>query len=252
MGLFKHTLMLILLCFTANNSYSANDYFRIVTDPWPPYAYIDDGKAVGIDVDIALAVLGNMGIKGVVEMLPWKRSLALVKSLDADAILSAAVTRPRKQFLYFPTEPISTGDTVFFKRKERDIVANFLADLDGLKVVAMLGYKYCEELDNSPLLLKASRVASLEQSFNMLLNDHVDILVSVDAVGFYKAKEMGIAADVSVVSNSRYCSVGNHLAFAKKPDREHMAATFSEALITFKKTSEYQNILNKYGMGLSF
>ncbi|MFT6141641.1 MAG: polar amino acid transport system substrate-binding protein [Psychromonas sp.] len=249
MGLFKHKLLLILFCFIANNSYSANDSFRIVTDPWPPYAYIDDGKAVGIDVDIALAVLGNMGIKGVVEMLPWKRSLALVKSLGADAILSAAVTRPRKQFLYFPTEPISTGDTVFFKRKERDIVANLLVDLYGLKVGAMLGYKYCEELDNSPLLLKASRVASLEQSFNMLLNDHVDILVSVDAVGFYKAKEMGIAADVSVVSNSRYCSVGNHLAFAKKPDRENMATRFSEALIQFKKTSEYQEILSKYGMG---
>jgi polar amino acid transport system substrate-binding protein len=228
----------------------AENTFRIVTDPWPPYAYMENNRTVGIDVDIALAVLDQMGIKSTIEMLPWKRCLASVENKTADAILSASVTEERKHFLYFPSIPVSKGETVFFQRKPRNIITTSLDDLDGLKVGAMLGYKYCEELDESSLLSGAARVATLEQSFNMLMNDRIDILVEVDAVGIYKAKEMGIIDKISMVSNSRYCSTGNHLAFSKKPGNEAIAERFGIELIKFKATNEYIDILAKYGMGL--
>lgn len=250
MGIFQYRLVRVVMLVVGIHGAWAEDSFRIVTDPWPPYAYMENNIAVGIDVDIALAVLSNIGIKGNVEMLPWKRCLTFVKNLDADAILSAAITHDRKNFLHFPSEPVSIGDTVFFKRKHRNIVSNSLADLRGFKVGAMLGYKYCDELDKSPLLLEASRVSSLEQSFNMLMNDRIDILVEVDAVGIYRAKEMGITDEISIISGSRYCSIGNHLAFAKKPGASLTALKFSKELVEFKKTNEYKKILNKYGMNV--
>jgi polar amino acid transport system substrate-binding protein len=246
--MYRYKLVLLVVMSVAINTVLAESTFRIVTDPWPPYAYVENNKTVGLDVDVTLAVLKRMGIKGDIEMLPWKRSLLLVKNLEADAILSAAVTTDRKGYLYFPAEPVSRGLTVFFQRKPRNIITNHLDDLNGLKVGAMLGYKYCKELDKSPLLLGASRVASLEQSFNMLMSDRIDVLVEVDAVGIYKAKEMGMSDEISVVSGSRYCSVGNHLAFAKKPGNKILAEQFSKELVLFKATGEYREILAKYGM----
>jgi polar amino acid transport system substrate-binding protein len=250
MGFFKYTFVLCVMMSVAINTAWAKNSFRIVTDQWPPYVYLENDSIVGIDVDIALAVLKRIGIKGNINMLPWKRSLTSVKNLETDAILSAAITDNRKHFLYFPSEPVSKGATVFFQRKPRNIIADSLDDLNGLKVGAMLGYKYCDELDRSSVLLGASRVASLEQSFNMLMSDRIDLVVESDAVGMYKIKEMGLLDNISIVNNSSYCSVGNFLAFAKKPGNKELAEKFSAELIKFKATDEYREILAKYGMDL--
>lgn len=247
MKIFKYKSLLLVMMSIAINLTWADDPFKIVTDPWPPYVYLEEGKTVGIDVDIALAVLNKMGIKGKIEMLPWKRSLTSVKNQEADAILSAAVTDKRKIYLYFPAEPVSKSWTVFFQRKPRNIITNSLDDLKGFKVGAILGYKYCEELDNSPVLLGASRVVTLDQSFNMLMSDRIDVLVESEAAGMYKAKEMGISNKISVIKGSNYCSVGNYLAFSKKPGSKALAEKFSIELVIFKTTNEYKEILEKYG-----
>lgn len=248
MNFVKVTFVLCVMISVAINTAWAKNSFRIVTDQWPPYVYLENDKIVGIDVDIALAVLKRIGIKANINLLPWKRSLTLVKNLGADAILSAAITDDRKQFLYFPSEPISSGATVFFQRKPRNIITNGLDGLNGLKVGAMLGYKYCDELDRSPVLLGASRVASLDQIFNMLMSDRIDLVVESEAVGMYKIKEMGLLDEISIVNNSSNCSVGNFLAFAKNPGSKVLAEKFSAELIKFKMTDEYKEILAKYGM----
>lgn len=247
MPFLSKLLMQVFIIMGINITY-ANDSFVIVTDPWPPYAYLDNGKAVGLDVDIALAVLNEIGIKGKIEMMPWKRSLLHVKAQKADAVLSAAETDYRKSFLHFPIESLSVASTVFFMRNNDEIQFQNLEDLEGLKVAAMLGYKYCPELDDKNLILSAYRVATLEQSFNMLLSNRVDLVVEVDLVGLFKAHEMGISNRTKILQGSRFCSVNNHLAFAKKPGYELIAKKFSEALVQFKTTRAYEDILVRYGM----
>jgi len=189
-----------------------------------------------------------MGITANIDIVPWKRSLALVKNLEADAILAASITSEREMFLHFPNEPVSKGVTVFFKRKQRNIPLNKLENLDGVRAGAMLGYKYCEELDKSSLIVSASRVPTLEQNFSMLLLDRIDLVVEVDAVGFYTANEMGISDQISVMPNTRYCSGGNYLAFAKKPGNDQITIQFGKELKDFKATNEYKEILEKYGV----
>lgn len=243
-------LVLMFMAAVINISY-ADESLIIVTDPWPPYAYLEEGKATGIDVDIALSVLSQLGMEAIIEIMPWKRSLLHVKAKKADAILSASVTNSRKNFLHFPVEPISSGTTVFFIRSKDEVEIGGLRSLEDLNVVAMLGYKYCPELDSTNLLLSAARVTTLEQSFNMLINERVDLVVAVDAVGLYKAQEMGISDDVKILKSSRFCTVENHLAFAKKSGYDLKAKKFSDALIQFKKTLEYNKILKKYGASIS-
>ena len=63
MRMFKYKLMLLVMMSVAINFTWANEPFSIVTDPWPPYVYLEEGKAVGIDVDITLAVLNKMAAR---------------------------------------------------------------------------------------------------------------------------------------------------------------------------------------------
>lgn len=239
-------LMLLIAAMLFNPSAHANETINIVTDPWPPYAYSENNKLMGTDVDITMAVFKRMGITANIQLLPWKRCLNLVKALKADAILDVSVTEDRKSFLHFPDEPVSTGITVFFKKVENPLASIKLDNPDNIRAGAMLGYKYCDELDNSRLLANAWRVPNLEQNFKMLLLNRVDLVVEVESVGIHKAGKMGIADQLAIVPNARFCPGGNYLAFAKKPGYEKLTLKFSDELAQFKTTQEYKQILEKY------
>lgn len=239
--------LVILLSLFNVNCVAAEPALDIVTDPWPPYAYEENGKVVGTDVEITLAVLERLGVKASIRLLPWKRCLGLIKTQQADAILAASITAEREAFMYFPAEPVSTGVTVFFKDALAPDPEIDLDNKKGLKLGAMLGYKYCQSLDNSRLVKAASRVATMEQNMNMLLLGRVDLVVASESVGSFKAMEMNISDKVSIVAGHRYCEGGNYLAFAKKEGFDALAVRFADALHEFKGSQAYRSILKKYG-----
>jgi polar amino acid transport system substrate-binding protein len=223
----------------------------IVADPWPPYT-IERGEWLGgTDIEIVNAVFAKLEIPIQVQILPWARCLAMVKNKQADAILDISIDAEREKFLQFPVEPVSEGVTVFFVRKDSPLPFTELSSLNRFRAGAMLGYKYCQEIDESPFMIQAERVYKQEQLFNMLLRKRIDFLVEVDAVGFYVAGEMGISDQITTIPNANYCHGGNYLAFARKPGHEQLAHRFSEALRWFKTTEHYQQILNRYGAGFA-
>jgi polar amino acid transport system substrate-binding protein len=226
----------------------AREPLLIVTDPWPPYSYEENGIATGLDVEITRAVFKQINVAVEIKFYPWKRSVLMVKNRTADGILSASITPQRKEFMYFPEESVSEGVTVFFINKGRHIKFEGLEDLNGLKAGAQLGYKYCDEIDQSPFAIEATRTKSLTQNINMLLAKRIDFLIEVDAVGFSTAKELGVLDQIDIIPNAQYCQGGNYLAFSKKPTNEQLASQFSNGLHAFKQTADYQHILRKYGL----
>ncbi len=220
----------------------------IVTDPWPPHAYVENNQIVGSDVEVALAVLAEMGLEANIMLMPWKRCLAIVEAKQADAILAAAITEKRKTFLHFPFEPVSAGDTVFFKRTDSPIDMVDLDNRMGHSVGSVLGYSYCDLLDESELIVHSSRVASVEQNFKKLMLGRIDLLVAAEPVGYFRAAAMGVSDQVTVVPNSRFCSSGNYLAFSKKPGHDDLSRQFAEQLKIFKESARYQEIMHRYGL----
>ncbi|MDX1451727.1 MAG: transporter substrate-binding domain-containing protein [Oleiphilaceae bacterium] len=240
--------LVLLFCLQSLQTGTAQTNVRVVTDAWAPYAFESEGKLVGADVDVAYEVFKSLGVGAHIEILPWKRCLSLVKEQKADAILAVSLTEKRKSFLHYPTEPVSYGQTVFFAKQGHKIDSINLNNPFNLRVGAMLGYSYCHELDESRLLDSASRVSSLEQNFKKLLLGRIDLLVEVDAVGLYTAKQLGVADKVKVVPSAPFCFGGNYLAFAKKTGMDVLSQSFSDALIEFKKTPQYNAILAEYGL----
>ncbi len=229
---------------------SAGEPLLIVTDSWPPYAIEGEGNIRGTDVEITKAVFQQLGIAVEIKFYPWARSLLMVENQEADAILDASITPEREEFLYFPEEPVSEGITVFFIQKGRFIPFTTLEDLNELTAGALIGYSYCDEIDNALFMVNPELVSSLETSFRMLLANRLDFLIEVDSVGYFTAKQMGILDQIDIIPNATYCQGGNYLAFSKKPGNDELASQFSRALLEFKMTNEYKNILNTYGINI--
>ena len=232
-------------------SLQAREALHIVVDVWPPYVMQKGDELVGSDVEITRAVFAQMNVPIFIELLPWKRCLSLVENKQADAILDASITTEREQFLYFPDEPTSEGVTVFFKRKTHFIPFTGLSDLEKIRVGAISGYSYCDEIDRSPYYEEFERVGTLDQNFHKLLLGRIDTLLEVDSVGYYTAESMGIMDQIDIIPNANYCQSGSYLAFSKKPGHQELAAEFGKVLRQFKTTDAYRQILKKYGSQLS-
>lgn len=246
-GVWKRVFVVMIFILLYATGIWAEEPLVIVTDPWPPYTVEIDGDIRGTDVEITQAVFRQLGIPVNIQFYPWKRCLMMVETQKADAILDASITPERQAFLYFPDEPVSEGITVFFIKKGRTIPFTALDDLNGLRVGAGLGYSYCDDIDQASFMEHAERVPTLEQNFKKLLADRLDVVVEVDAVGYFTAKQMGILDQITIIPHASYCQGGNYLAFSKKSGHDQLASQFSTALQAFKLTDEYTHILQTYG-----
>jgi len=240
--------VLLAQFLVALNCLATEATLTIVTDTWPPYVIQTNEEVSGADVDITRAIFKKLNLNIDIQVKPWKRCIALVKQKKADGILGVSLNEERTHFLNYPSNPISTGTTVFFKQAESEIQFTGLPDLNKQRVGAILGYSYCKELDKQAFILKAERVSALEQNFNKLLAGRLDLVVEVDSVGLYTAKRMGISDDVSILSGAHYCAGGNYLAFSKKPGHDELTKRFNQALSDFVHTPEYQAIMTNYGL----
>ncbi len=226
----------------------AKEPLLIVTDQWPPYVMKVDGIVKGADAEITQAVFQELGIAVNIKLYPWKRCLLMVEHGLADAVLDASITPEREKNLYFPKEPLSNGITVFFIKRGRAVPFKTLEDLNRLRVGAILGYSYCDEIDHTPFMQNSERVQSLKQNFDKLLAGRLDAVAAVYFVGYFTANQMGISDQITIIPNAMYCHGGNYLAFSRKPGYDRAASQFSAALQAFKKTNTYKQILARYGI----
>jgi len=58
---------------------------------------------------------------------------------------------------------------------------------------------------------------------------------------------MGISDKIKIIPSAYYCRSGNYLAFSRKPGHAKLAAQFGDALLEFKTTETYRQIMLKYG-----
>jgi len=80
----------------------------IVTDPYEPFVYADEnGKAIGITVDVADRIFTKLNVPYQIRIIPWLRALKELKAGEADAVSPATYTAERAEFLYYTEEEIS-------------------------------------------------------------------------------------------------------------------------------------------------
>jgi len=203
-----------LLLITA--SVAMAEQLVVVTEAWAPYVYQDAGITKGFDYEVMVAVFRDMGYTADCRFYPWKRCLRMVKSQEADAILDVGLNPERAKQMFFPDESISESISVLFFLKGRP--DNFIKE----------------------------PVRDIEQNFKKLLAGRIDMFISNKHVGLFNAQNLGLLDSIDY-SKNKISGGRNYVAFSLKPANKALATAFSTHLKTFKTTSRYRAIMQKYG-----
>ncbi|WVM91167.1 transporter substrate-binding domain-containing protein [Halopseudomonas pachastrellae] len=90
------------------------DPITVVTEPWPPYVFMQDGQLRGIDYEVSQHILLDLGYQPDWRLMPWKRAQHEVLAGQADAILDITVNPERQSQYHFPAEPSQTASRYCF------------------------------------------------------------------------------------------------------------------------------------------
>lgn len=218
---------------------------RIVSEPWAPYVFEENGQPRGLDYETSAIVFQRLGVDVQWSLLPWKRCLAELQSGQADGVLDIFHTRERETQMLFPGEPLSQVEFVLFYARKRPYPFDRLSDLQGLKVGVSPGYWYAEEaFRTSPLFIREP-APTHEANLGKLVRDRVDLVVNDRRAGHFLLRQMGLDAEVAqhtkVVSRDRL-----YLAFRRQPHLQNLAERFGEELRRFKQEPAYAALQARY------
>lgn len=69
---------------------------RVVTEDYPPYSYLEDGRVVGFSTAVVRAVLAEAGLEEDIQLMPWARAYDLALHGEQVMIYSIARTPSRE------------------------------------------------------------------------------------------------------------------------------------------------------------
>ncbi|OPY00791.1 MAG: Arginine-binding extracellular protein ArtP precursor [Syntrophorhabdus sp. PtaB.Bin184] len=242
---------IFFLVFAFSNTVMARDGYpeklTVVYKEWYPYTYKQDNKAVGFEIDIFKAVMKRMGIEAVFEQFPFRRCLKMVEEGHAHVLISVLKTPERGRYTVFPGEHLSISRTSLFTRAGNQVrYGGSLKDLKGHTIGVITGFSYGAAFDRADYLNK-QEVSNTRRLVNMVVGGRLDLGIENEAV------IRGVAGDLGVAGSIRFLNPPVHsrklyAGFSKRLGLQKLAAEFSRNLKEFKDTSEYRDILRRYGV----
>lgn len=245
--MWKKSLGLILaVCATI--ALASEKKLLVVAEEFAPFEFVQNGKVVGIDIDIAKHIFKKLGIEAEFKILPWKRAWKMAEDGSADLILTTSRKDKRKEFLYYPKENMWSSEFLFFvntkKKKE-----NFKSyeDAKGLKVGVILGNSYHDSFWDAKL--KTEEAVNIEINLKKLAAGRIDLFIIDKTVGMYTAKLLGLQNKIEPYNDFIAFSKGYPAPFIKNskyPNIEEISKKFESELINMKKSGEYKKIIDKW------
>ncbi|MEA3169236.1 MAG: polar amino acid transport system substrate-binding protein [Pseudomonas sp.] len=218
---------------------------RIVTEPWAPYVYEENGSMRGLDYETTVIVFQRLGVDVEWQFLPWKRCLAMLDQGHADGALDIFHSHDRDAQLLYPSEPLSEVEFVLFYANARAHPAERVDDLQGLTVGISPGYLYGNAFSESTLFNREP-APSHEANFGKLSLGRIDLVITDRRVGQHVIKAMGLEGNVSqapfVVSRQQ-----QFLAVRRGAGMDLLVQRFAAELKRFKQEPAYAALSAKYG-----
>ena len=237
--------LLTAALFTCLSLVAHGEKLRIVTEPWAPYVYDDNGAMRGLDYETTVIVFQRLGVDVQWQFLPWKRCLAMLEQGHAEGALDIFHSHDRDALLLYPDEPLSDVEFVLFYANERPHPAETLDDLRGLTIGISPGYRYGDNFSESNGF-KLEPAPSHEANFGKLMLGRIDMLVTDRRVGQHVIKAMGLEGKVNqasvVISRQQ-----QFLAVRRGAGMDLLVQRFAAELKRFKQEPAYATLSAKYG-----
>lgn len=216
----------------------------VLTEDFPPYNYIEDGKIIGITTEIIEEIFKRTKIDYNIELLPWTRAYKTTLKDKNTVLFSIAYTEERKDLFKWVGPVIPTAMAVIAK-KEKNIKIDSISNLASYKIGVVKD-------DIGEVLLKSAgvpdeafeEVASPKQNAKKLNAGRVDMVAYEENAMKWVLKNEGFDVDDYEVIYQLQ-TVNMHIAFNKQtPDS--IISKCQKALDEIESDWTIQKYINKY------
>lgn len=208
---------------------------------FPPFEFVDGDKYVGFDLDLAEAVIKQMGSKMEFKSMGFDALIPAVQSGQIDMIAAGMDATPeRAKQVAFSDPYFSENGYVIVTRKDNDTIHDW-KDLEGKNVGAQVGTQSVELAQEA----KAANVKQLDsnsQAFMELQASTLDAVVLDRPVTMYYLNQ-GADKDLQIVGTPK---PGPAMSLAVNKDNKELQDAVNKALKEIKENGTYDKIYKKW------
>jgi polar amino acid transport system substrate-binding protein len=243
--------MIIVIMLVSLTSWGAHadDIVVYGGDAFRPQSYLDNGQPAGIMPQLFQRLSQETGDHYKLVLLPWKRAIG-ESTAGNGGITTFTKTAERAKIFDF-SEPIFRNKMQLIALKDQAFTYKTLADLKGKTIGLPLGSSFGDAFDRAAkdgIFITEADTNQVSRIKKLLLG-RIDVAV----IGKVSLKQV-IASDPAIYDDRHKLIVLSNVVIDDKmylafPKSMHMGPAirrFNRALIAFKKTREYQDIVGVY------
>ncbi len=250
----RYSIYKIILCFISINIFSVSvlaDPVQIITNDFPPYSYIENGKFKGLATEVVEAILSDLGMEYAIKQYPWARAYKIATTQKNVLIYPLARTPVREGIFNFIGE-VAPRTIYFYKLKSRiDIEIESLEDLRKYKHGVVQGYATHKKL-------MALGVKNIETVVSDIQNIQK---LAMGRIDLYPQDEMILAHNIRIYNENNNAKMsladfergfdfpaegkGRTLSFGPDADKE-LVEKFQRSFEKIKASGKLEAIRKKY------
>ncbi len=208
---------------------------------FPPFEFTKDGRYVGFDLDLADAVIKQMGSQMEFKSMGFDALIPAVQSGQIDLIAAGLDATPeREKQVAFSDLYFTENGFIIIIRKDDDSI-NDWADLKGKTVGVQVSTQQVKLAQG----VKAAEVKQLDsnsQAFMELQAKTIDAIIIDKPVGLYYLRQGG---DKELKVTGTVKEAGGKV-FAVKKENKELQAAVNKALKELKENGTYDTIFEKW------
>lgn len=231
---------------------AAADTITIESDYWYPYNGAPGATNEGYVIELLREIAAEQGDRIDYRLMDWDNSLARSLSGSVDCAVGGFVDEVPDHAN--TSQSWGLSETVLFGHAERLPRVRSLQDLRGLRVGAVVGYEYGEDIDTmlEDPQVEVVRVQSSRQAFPhlvmRLVTGKIDVALSDLNVGTAAVKELGLSDRIVLVNDNLAEAEGIYVSCSPSARGRALVARFDEGLSKARANGRLATLLAKYGL----
>ncbi len=247
---FTSIVALIVIFFGATTIITSAETlpdFMIMTEPWTPWQFEENGNVKGIAVDLLVLMLERVGSgqnHDDIKMYPWARGYMTVQRKENTILFSTTRTKKREKMFKW-VGPIFQNSSYLIAKKDKHIKIKSLKELKNYNIGTVIddvGEEYMNKLGIG--IDQLDRTTSNFRNIEKLNFNRIDMIVQSWEGFCYDAKELNInpnlfetvyLADVKDISYAFY-----------KGTPDWIIKKFQKALDELKEEGKLDELIKRY------